>query len=49
MDDMGYGDTEPYGMTGITTPNFNKAAQQGMLFTHFNAAQAVCSPSRPFF
>ncbi len=21
MDDMGYGDTEPYGMTGISTPN----------------------------
>ncbi|MGZ3754087.1 MAG: sulfatase family protein [Mucilaginibacter sp.] len=46
MDDMGYGDTEPYGMTGIATPNFNKAAQQGMRFTHFNVAQAVCSPSR---
>ncbi|HEY4324822.1 MAG TPA: sulfatase [Mucilaginibacter sp.] len=46
MDDMGYGDTEPYGMTGIATPNFNKAAQQGMRLTHFNAAQAVCSASR---
>ncbi|WP_316809862.1 sulfatase [Pedobacter heparinus] len=46
MDDMGYGDTEPYGMTGIPTPNFNKLAAQGMRFTHFNAAQAVCSPSR---
>lgn len=46
MDDMGYGDTEPYGMTGIATPGFNKAAQHGMRFTHFNAAQAVCSPSR---
>jgi len=46
MDDMGYGDTEPYGMTGFATSNFNKAAQQGMRFTHFNAAQAVCSPSR---
>ncbi|WP_316784166.1 sulfatase [Pedobacter frigiditerrae] len=46
MDDMGYGDTEPYGMTGIATPNFNKMAQEGMRLTHFNAAQAVCSPSR---
>ncbi|MBE9665738.1 sulfatase family protein [Mucilaginibacter boryungensis] len=46
MDDMGYGDTEPYGMTGIPTPNFNKAAKEGMRFTHFNVAQAVCSPSR---
>lgn len=46
IDDMGYGDTEPYGMTGIATPNFNKMAQQGMRLTHFNVAQAVCSPSR---
>jgi arylsulfatase A-like enzyme len=46
MDDMGYGDTEPYGMTGIATPNFNKMAQEGMRLTHFNVAQAVCSPSR---
>ncbi len=46
IDDMGYGDLEPYGMTGIPTPNFNKLAQQGMRFTHFNAAQAVCTASR---
>jgi arylsulfatase len=46
MDDMGYGDTEPYGMTGIQTPNFNKLAQQGTRFTHFNAAQPVCTASR---
>ncbi|WP_281631594.1 sulfatase family protein [Flavobacterium luteolum] len=46
MDDMGYGDTEPYGMTNIATPNFNKAAQQGIRLTNFNAAQPVCSASR---
>ena len=46
MDDMGYGDTEPYGATGYTTPNFNRLAREGMRFTHFYAAQAVCSPSR---
>ena len=46
IDDMGYGDTEPYGSTGIATPNFNKLAKEGMRFTHFYAAQAVCSPSR---
>ncbi len=46
MDDMGYGDTEPYGATGYSTPNFNKLAKEGMRFTHFYAAQAVCSPSR---
>jgi arylsulfatase A-like enzyme len=46
MDDMGYADTEPYGMTGIPTPNFNKIAAQGTRFTHFNAGQAVCTASR---
>ncbi len=46
MDDMGYGDTEPYGMTGISTPNFNRLAKEGMRFTNFDAAQAVCSASR---
>jgi arylsulfatase A-like enzyme len=46
IDDMGYGDTEPYGSTGYATPNFNKLAKEGMRFTHFYAAQAVCSPSR---
>ncbi|RVU26875.1 arylsulfatase [Sandaracinomonas limnophila] len=46
MDDMGYGDTEPYGGTGYKTPNFNRLAKEGTRFTHFYAAQAVCSPSR---
>ncbi|MBN2348548.1 MAG: sulfatase [Bacteroidales bacterium] len=46
IDDMGYGDTEPYGMTGIPTPNFNLVAQQGLRLTHFMAAQPICSASR---
>ena len=46
FDDMGYADTEPYGMTGIATPNFNRIAAQGMRLTHFLAAQPVCSASR---
>jgi len=46
MDDMGYGDTEPYGMTGIATPNFNLLAKEGMRFTHFNVAQPICTASR---
>ncbi len=46
IDDMGYGDTEPYGSTGYATPNFNRLAKEGMRFTHFYVAQAVCSPSR---
>ncbi|TPG45452.1 sulfatase [Flavobacterium pectinovorum] len=46
MDDMGYGDTEPYGMTGVATPHFNQIAQEGMRFTNFNAGQAICTASR---
>ena len=46
MDDMGYGDIEPFGMTGIPTPNFNKLAKEGMRLTHFNAGQPVCTASR---
>jgi arylsulfatase len=46
MDDMGYGDTEPYGMTGIPTPNFDKLAAQGLRFTHYNVGQPICTASR---
>ena len=46
MDDMGYGDPECYGGFPYHTPNINKLAVQGMRFTNFYAAQAVCSASR---
>ncbi|MDQ3395715.1 MAG: sulfatase [Bacteroidota bacterium] len=46
FDDLGYGDTEDYGLTGIPTPNFKRLAREGMRFTHFNVAQAVCTASR---
>ncbi|MBX3239270.1 MAG: sulfatase [Chitinophagaceae bacterium] len=46
MDDMGYGDTEPYGMYGIATPHFNRVAKEGMRFTNVYSAQPVCSASR---
>lgn len=46
IDDMGYGDLEPYGMTGIRTPNFNKLAAQGARFTNFESAQPICTASR---
>jgi arylsulfatase len=46
MDDMGYGDTEPYGMTGISTPNFNRLCREGTRFTHYNVGQPVCTASR---
>lgn len=43
---MGYGDLECYGATPYHTPHINKLAAEGMRFTHFYAAQAVCSASR---
>jgi arylsulfatase A-like enzyme len=46
IDDMGYGDLGCYGATGYTTPNLDKMASQGIRFTNFVAAQAVCSASR---
>jgi arylsulfatase A-like enzyme len=46
MDDMGYGDLECYGGFPYHTPNLNKLAAEGMRFTNYYAAQAVCSASR---
>lgn len=46
FDDMGYGDIEPFGMTGIHTPNFNRLAAEGVRFTNYNTVQAVCTASR---
>jgi arylsulfatase len=46
MDDMGYGDTQPYGMTGINMPVFNRLSREGTRFTHYNAAQPICTASR---
>ncbi|WP_228853397.1 sulfatase family protein [Aegicerativicinus sediminis] len=46
MDDMGYGDLGVYGATGWVTPNLDKLASEGMRFTNFHAATAVCSASR---
>ena len=46
MDDMGYGDLGSYGATGYQTPNLDKLASEGIRFTNFLSAQAVCSASR---
>ncbi|MEO5603800.1 MAG: sulfatase [Cyclobacteriaceae bacterium] len=46
MDDMGYGDLESYGGMQYATPHTNRMAAEGMRFTNFYAAQAVCSASR---
>lgn len=46
MDDMGYGDPECYNGSLYHTPNINTLAAEGMRFTNFYAAQAVCTASR---
>ena len=46
MDDMGYGDLSCYGAVNYRTPNIDKMAAEGIRFTNFLAAQAVCSASR---
>ena len=45
IDDMGYGDIEPFGSKVNRTPNLNRMAAEGMKLTSFYAAP-VCSASR---
>jgi arylsulfatase A len=45
-DDLGYGDLGCFGARGYTTPHLDRMAREGMRFTDFYAAQAVCSASR---
>ena len=45
-DDLGYADVGVYGARGFTTPNLDRLARQGIRFTDFHVAQAVCSASR---
>ena len=46
MDDLGYGDISNFGAINYKTPNIDKLVNEGMLFTNFYSAQAVCSASR---
>lgn len=46
LDDMGYGDLSLTGAVGYKTPNIDKMASDGMLFTHYYSPQAVCTASR---
>jgi len=45
-DDLGYGDLACYGSTTKRTPRLDQMAAEGMRFTDFYMAGAVCSPSR---
>ncbi|MEO2015843.1 MAG: arylsulfatase [Fuerstiella sp.] len=45
-DDLGYGDLSCYGATRVQTPNIDRLATQGRMFTDAHSASAVCTPSR---
>lgn len=46
IDDEGYGDIGVQGAQGYETPNIDRMAREGRRFTHWYAAQPVCSASR---
>lgn len=48
-DDMGYGDLGCYGQKYISTPNLDRMAEEGMLFTQAYAGSPVSAPSRAAF
>lgn len=45
-DDLGFADLRCYGSPHTQTPNLDRLAAEGIRFTDFYAACAVCSPSR---
>ncbi|WP_422080465.1 arylsulfatase [Ulvibacterium sp.] len=45
-DDLGYGDLSIYGQKRFRTPNIDKLAKQGLLFTQHYSGSTVCAPSR---
>lgn len=45
-DDLGYGDLGCYGSTVHETPHIDALAANGMRFTDFHSAGAMCSPTR---
>lgn len=45
-DDLGYGDLACYGNPIYDTPNLDKMAREGLIFTDFHSNGAVCSPTR---
>jgi len=46
IDDMGYGDIEPFGSTRNSTPHLNEMANQGMKLTSFYVSASVSTPAR---
>ena len=45
-DDLGYGDLGCYGQKQVQTPNLDRMAAEGTMFTSAYAGSTVCAPSR---
>ncbi len=46
IDDLGYGDVSSYGATGVSTPNIDRLAHNGLKFNDAHSSAATCTPSR---
>ena len=46
LDDSGFADFNPFGQKDVPTPNVQKLAEEGTIFTNFHVPQAICSASR---
>jgi arylsulfatase A-like enzyme len=46
IDDLGYGDTGPFGSTDIPTPHLDRLAKEGVVFTQSYITNPPCCPSR---
>ena len=46
VDDMGYGDLSCFGQSTLSTPNIDRLAEKGMMFTRHYSGSTVCGPSR---
>jgi arylsulfatase A len=46
VDDLGYADVGCYGARGVSTPNIDRLAGSGLVFTDAHSSAATCTPSR---
>ena len=46
IDDLGYGDTGPFGCKDIPTPHLDRLAKEGVVFTQAYIVNPPCCPSR---